>query len=92
MAVRVALGAQRRDVVGLLLKEGFWMTLGGIAAGLLTAWALRRSVASMLFGVSPEDMTTFGGVALLLAVVSLLAAYLPGSPGGADSSRRGVEE
>jgi putative ABC transport system permease protein len=77
IGVRVALGAQRHDVVGLLLKEGFWMTLGGIAAGLLTAWALRRSVASMLFGVSPEDMTTFGGVALLLAVVSLLAAYLP---------------
>jgi ABC-type lipoprotein release transport system permease subunit len=44
---------------------------------LLTAWLLRRSVASLLFGVSPEDVATFGGVALLLAGVSLLAAYLP---------------
>jgi putative ABC transport system permease protein len=77
IGVRVALGAQPRDVVGLLLKEGVWMTLGGLAAGMLTAWILRRSVASMLFGVSPEDGATFGGVIVMLAAVSLLAAYLP---------------
>jgi putative ABC transport system permease protein len=77
IGVRVALGAQSRDVVRLLLKEGVWMTLGGLAAGMLTAWILRRSVASMLFGVSPEDGATFGGVIVMLAAVSLLAAYLP---------------
>jgi putative ABC transport system permease protein len=77
IGVRVALGAQRRDVVGLMLKEGFWMTGGGLAAGLVAAWVLRRSVATLLFGVSPEDVTTFGGVVLLLAAVSLLAAYVP---------------
>jgi putative ABC transport system permease protein len=77
IGVRVALGAQRRDVVTLFLKEGFWMTLGGLAVGVLIAWILRRAVASMLFGVSPEDGATFGGVTGLLAVVSLLAAYLP---------------
>jgi ABC-type antimicrobial peptide transport system permease subunit len=43
----------------------------------LAAWILRRSVESMLFGVAPDDTLTFGGVALLLGVVSLLAAYLP---------------
>ena len=77
IAVRVTLGAQRRDVVALLVKEGFWMAFGGLAVGMLTAWTLRRSVSSMLFGVSPEDGVTFAGVTLLLAVVSLLAAYLP---------------
>lgn len=77
IGVRLALGAQRRDVVGLLVKESLWMTLGGLAAGMLAAWTLRQSVASMLFGVSPEDVPTFVAVALLLVVVSLLAAYLP---------------
>jgi putative ABC transport system permease protein len=82
VGLRVALGAQHRDVVALLLKEGLWMSLGGLAAGLLVAWMLRRSVASMLFGVSAEDGATFGGVALLLAAVALLAAYLPARQAG----------
>jgi putative ABC transport system permease protein len=77
IGVRVALGAQRRDVIALLIKESVWMTFGGLAAGMLTAWLLRRLVASMLFGVVPDDVATFGGVAVVLAVVSLLAAYLP---------------
>jgi putative ABC transport system permease protein len=77
IGVRVALGAQRRDVIALLVREGVWMITGGLTAGIVTAWILRRSVASLLFGISPEDAATFGGVALLLAVVALLAAYLP---------------
>jgi ABC-type antimicrobial peptide transport system permease subunit len=77
IGVRVALGAQRHEVIALLIKEGVWLTVSGLAIGMLTAWLLRRSVASLLFGVSPEDVATFGGVALLLAGVSLLAAYLP---------------
>jgi len=77
IGVRVALGAQRRDIVGLLVTEGAWMTFGGLASGMLIAWILRRSVASLLFGVSPEDASTYGGVTALLVVVSLLAAYLP---------------
>jgi putative ABC transport system permease protein len=48
-----------------------------LAIYLTAAWVLRRSVESMLFGVGPDDALTFGGVALLLGVVSLLAAYLP---------------
>jgi putative ABC transport system permease protein len=77
IGVRVALGAQQSDVVALLVKEGVWLTLGGLAVGVMPAWILRRSIASMLFGVSPEDGATFVGVTVLLAVVSLLATYLP---------------
>jgi putative ABC transport system permease protein len=77
IGVRMALGAQRRDVVSLIVKEGFWMTTGGLAIGMLTAWSLRRSVASMLFGISPADGTTVGAVLLLLLAVATFAAYLP---------------
>jgi putative ABC transport system permease protein len=77
IGVRMALGAGRRDVVSLLVREGLWMTAGGLAAGMLAGWTLRRSVAGMLFGISPEDGTTFGGVVLLLSAVALLAAYVP---------------
>jgi putative ABC transport system permease protein len=77
IGVRVALGAQTRDVIVLFAKEGAWISLAGLALGVPTAWLLRRSVQSMLFGVAPDDALTFGSVALLLGVVSLLAAYLP---------------
>jgi ABC-type antimicrobial peptide transport system permease subunit len=77
IGVRVALGAQTRDVVVLVASEGARVALAGLAIGVLAAWVLRRSVESMLFGVAPDDILTFGGVALLLGVVSFLAAYLP---------------
>ena len=77
IGVRVALGAQTRDVVMLVAREGALIAGGGLAIGVLTAWIIRRSVESMLFGVTPDDALTFGGVALLLGVVSLLASYLP---------------
>ncbi len=67
-------GAQTGDVVALVAREGLWIAL---ATGLFGAWILRRSVASMLFGVSPGDTFTFVGVALVLGIVSLLSAYLP---------------
>jgi putative ABC transport system permease protein len=77
IGVRVALGAQTRDVVVLVASEGAWIAVAGLAIGMVLAWILRRSVESMLFGVEPGDALTFAGVALLLGVVSLLAAYLP---------------
>lgn len=77
IGVRVALGAQRRDVIRLLLGEGASLTGIGLAGGVLIAWTLKRSVASLLFAVSPDDTATFVAVALLLLVVSLVAAYLP---------------
>ena len=77
IGVRVALGAQTRDVVLLVATEGARVALAGLAIGVVAAWSLRRSVESMLFGVGPGDTLTFGGVVLLLGVVSLLAAWLP---------------
>jgi putative ABC transport system permease protein len=77
IGVRVALGAQTRDVVVLVASEGASIALAGLVIGVLAAWILRRSVKAMLFGVAPDDTLTFGGVVLLLGVVSLLAAYLP---------------
>jgi putative ABC transport system permease protein len=77
IGVRVALGAQTRDVVLLVAGEGAWVALAGLAIGVVTAWILRRSVESMLFGVGSDDTLTFGAVTLLLGIVSLLAAYLP---------------
>ena len=77
IGVRVALGAQARDVVLLIAGEGLWSSVAGLGVGLFAAWILRRSVESMLFGVAPDDAVTFGGVTLLLGAVSLIAAYLP---------------
>jgi len=51
--------------------------LAGLGVGLFAAWILRRSVESMLFGVASNDAVTFGGVTLLLAAISFMAAYLP---------------
>ena len=55
IGVRVALGAQTRDVVVLVASEGAWIALAGLTIGVLAAWILRRSVESMLFGVAPDD-------------------------------------
>jgi putative ABC transport system permease protein len=77
IGIRVALGAQTRDVIALVAREGTSIALAGLACGVAGAWLLRRSVESMLFGVSADDPLTFVAVALLLALVSVLAAYLP---------------
>ena len=66
-----------RDVIMLAASEGAWIALAGLVIGVVAAWILRRSVESMLFSVAPDDPLTVVGVALLLGVVSLLAAYLP---------------
>ncbi|MFY9608915.1 MAG: ABC transporter permease [Blastocatellia bacterium] len=77
IGVRLALGAQRRDVLGMVLKQGIKLTLGGVGIGLLAAWAVTRLLTSLLYSVSATDPSIFGGVALLLLSVALLACYLP---------------
>jgi predicted permease len=77
IGVRVALGAQARDVVVLIAGEGLWSSAAGLGIGLVAAWILRRTVESMLFGVASNDAVTFGGVTVLLAAISFMAAYLP---------------
>ena len=87
IGVRVALGAQTRDVVLLVASEGAWVALAGLAIGVLAAWILRRSVESMLFGVAPDDTLTFGGVTLLLGVGS---GWPPDPPARSAARRSGA--
>ncbi|HEX8336199.1 MAG TPA: FtsX-like permease family protein, partial [Pyrinomonadaceae bacterium] len=75
--VRVALGAQRGDVLRLVLRRGLKLILPGVAAGLLAALALTRVMSSLLYGVSAYDPPTFALVALVLAAVALLACLVP---------------
>jgi putative ABC transport system permease protein len=77
MGVRLALGAQRRDLLKLVLGQGLTLTMIGVAAGLALALALTRFLSSMLFGVSAADPITFTAIALILAVVALMASFLP---------------
>jgi predicted permease len=77
IGIRLALGAQRGDVLRLVLGQAARMTLIGVAIGLGAAFGLTRLMNTMLFGVSATDPLTFGGVALLLALVALAAAYIP---------------
>jgi len=75
--LRMVLGAQGGDVLGLVMKQGAGMVAIGIVAGLLTAFALTRLMASLLFGVTATDLPTFAGVTSLLFAVALAACYLP---------------
>jgi len=75
--LRMVLGAQGGDVLGLVMKQGAGMVAIGIVAGLLTAFALTRLMASLLFGVTATDLPTFAGVTVLLFTVALAACYLP---------------
>jgi predicted permease len=77
IGVRIALGAQRRDVMRLVLGEGVRMALAGVAAGIAAALGLTRLMANQLFGVTAQDPLTFAAVAMVLTVVALLACYLP---------------
>jgi ABC-type antimicrobial peptide transport system permease subunit len=79
IGIRVALGADRRHVLSLVLNEGMLMILLGLAIGLAASFILTRFLASLLFGVSPTDPLTFASVALLLAAVALVACYVPAS-------------
>jgi putative ABC transport system permease protein len=77
IGVRLALGAKPGAVLGLLLRQGMTPVALGVALGLIGALALTRLMSSLLFGVSPTDLLTFTGVALLLVTVALLACYIP---------------
>ena len=77
IGIRVALGASRSDVMRLVLMQGFQLTIAGLALGLALAFGLTRFIASMLYGVSPTDPFTAIAVVALLAVISILACYLP---------------
>jgi putative ABC transport system permease protein len=77
IGVRMALGAQQRDVLSLVLTRGVWMTLIGLLVGVPTAWALARFLAGLFFGVSATDLATFCGITVLMSAITLLACYVP---------------
>jgi putative ABC transport system permease protein len=77
MGIRMALGARRANVLGLVIRQGLRLALLGILAGLAGAWALTRLMSGLLFGVTPTDSVTLASVVLTLAIVALLACYLP---------------
>jgi putative ABC transport system permease protein len=77
IGIRLALGAQSRDVLWMIVKQGSLLILLGLGIGLLGAYALTRLMASLLFGVTAKDPFTFAVVAVVLGLVALLACYIP---------------
>jgi putative ABC transport system permease protein len=77
IGIRMALGAQKSDVLGLVIKQGMILTVIGVVVGLAGAFALTRLIATLLFGVEATDPLTFLAIPLLLLFVALVACYLP---------------
>ena len=77
IGIRMALGAQRGDVLKLVMRQAVVLIIGGLAIGLVAALGLSRLMSTLLFGISATDPLTFVGVALLLTIVALLACYIP---------------
>ena len=77
LGLRLAIGAQPRQVLLLVLRQGLLLTVFGVLLGLAAAFALTRLLSGLLFGVEAVDVTTFTTISFLLVIVSLLACYLP---------------
>jgi len=77
IGIRLALGAQNRNIMGMVLREGMGLALTGAGAGLLAAFVVAHLMAGMLYGVRPTDPLTFASVAILLIGVAVLASYVP---------------
>ena len=77
IGIRLALGAQRSDILRMVVRQGLGLAIAGAAVGLVCALIVSHLMAGMLYGVRPSDPVTFAGVALLLIGVALLACYIP---------------
>jgi putative ABC transport system permease protein len=77
IGIRMALGAQKREVLALVFRQGLKLTLAGVVIGLVSALGLTRIIQNLLYGVTPTDPPTFVAVSLLLFMVALVACFLP---------------
>jgi ABC-type antimicrobial peptide transport system permease subunit len=77
IGLRMTLGAQRTDVMRLVIGHGMKLAIAGVLLGLIASFALTRTMKNLLFGVSATDPITFVSITLLLAVVALLACWIP---------------
>jgi putative ABC transport system permease protein len=77
LSVRMALGAQRGDLLWLVVRQGMMLTLAGAVAGVIGALALGQTLSSLLFGVTPADLTAFGAAVVVSVVTALFACWLP---------------
>ena len=77
VGIRMALGAQQRDVLALVVRQGMVMTVIGVGIGLVGAYAATQVMASLLFGIGTHDPLTFVGISLLLGTVALVASFIP---------------
>jgi len=77
IGIRMALGAQRGDVLKMTVKQGLKLIVMGVAIGLVAAFALTRVMASLLFGVSATDPVTFVSISVVLMGVAMFASYIP---------------
>ena len=77
IGIRMAVGAQRSDILRMMIREGLQLSAIGLAVGLAGAAVVARAGAALLFGVSGTDPVTFGGVSVLLTLIALAASYFP---------------
>ncbi len=77
LGIRIALGASQRNILSLVVRQGMALAFSGVAIGLAAAFLFTRLMRSLLFGVEATDPITFAGIALLLAMIALLASYIP---------------
>jgi ABC-type antimicrobial peptide transport system permease subunit len=77
LGIRIALGASPRNILSLVLRQGVALAFSGVTIGLASALLLTRLIRSLLFGVEATDPITFAGFSLLLAMITLLASYIP---------------
>jgi ABC-type antimicrobial peptide transport system permease subunit len=77
LGIRIAVGASQRNILSLVVRQGMVLAVSGVTIGLAAAFLLTRLIRSLLFGVEATDPVTFAGIACLLAMIALLASYIP---------------
>jgi ABC-type antimicrobial peptide transport system permease subunit len=77
IGIRMALGAQRGSILGMVVRQAMMLAASGVAVGLAVAWAASRSLTTLLYEVKPIDYSTYAAVSVLLAMAAMAAAWIP---------------